>query len=827
MKSTRQELTETSSDEQSPLGEPIKSATSPASRGFGKLYKVLSQLKQIGGFFVKRPALVTSLAVTGLVVLGRQIEILEPLELNAYDRMVQLRPGLPPDPRILVVEVTEADIRSLGYPISDGLIARALQNLEQYKPAAIGLDILRDVPIGSGNAELLSQFKKSDRIIPICQISVTNNSGTLPPPGVPEAQVGFADLGFDEGGIIRRALLFHDFKAASGCTTQFSFAFQLAWRYLKTKGIEPENIVQDKQQQIKLGHSIFKPLLPNSGGYQKADAGGYQILLNYRGSDKLSDSVTISDVLNNRIDPKLVKNRVVLIGVTAPSEKDTFYTPYSTKGQQIQRMPGVVIHGEIVSQILSTVLDGRRLFWFWPEWGEVLWIWVWSLAGGILVRVVRHPGQLVVLETLALGILAGTSIALFFGSGWLPVAAPSLGLILGGTGVLAYTAYQTQQEGVEFARLVSERDNNIIALQALLKQTTNELETSNQLQITNELETSNQLQTRNELETTNGLATTPENSSLLDETLIFDNDETAIAPDADSTAVWDTEKVVEPVTTSVSKSSNPNILGGRYKINRILGSGGFGLTYLAEDIQRPGKPKCVIKQLKPARQDEKFLSIARRLFKTEAEILEKLGTHPQIPLLLAYFEEEREFYLVEEYVKGDSISDELPVDKRLPEKEVVQLLKDILEVLLFIHKNSVIHRDIKPSNIIRREEDGKIFLIDFGAVKEIQPQDLNNQENATVAVGTRGYSPPEQYAGHPSFSSDIYAVGMIGVQAVTGIAPHQLSITQETGDVSWRHLANVSDEFGKILENMVRYHFPDRYQSITAVMKDLESLRPK
>ncbi len=813
MKSTKQELTETSSDEQSPPGEPIKSTTSPVSRGFGKLSQVLYQLKGIGGWVVKRPVLVTSLAVTGLLVLGRQIKILEPLELNAYDRMVQLRPSLPPDPRLLVVEVTEADIRSLGYPLNDGLIARTLQNLEQHKPAAIGLDILRDVPIGAGNAELLSQFKKSTRIIPICQISVTKNSGTLPPPGVPEAQIGFADLAFDEGGIIRRALLFHQFPAPSGCTTQFSFAFQLAWRYLKTKGIEPETVGKGKEQQLKLGKSIFKPLLPNSGGYQEADAGGYQVLLNYRTSDKLADSVTISDVLNNRIDPNLVKNRVVLIGVSAPSEKDIFYTPYSTKGQQIQRIPGVVIHGQIVSQILSTVIDGRRLFWFWPEWGEVLWIWVWSLTGGILVRVVRHPGQLVVLETIALSLLAGTSIALFLASGWVPVAAPSLGLILGGTGVLAYTAYQTQQERSEFARLVSERDNNIIALQALLKQTTSELQTSNQLQ------------TRNELLTRNELQTTPANSSLLEETLTEDNDETAIAPDPESTAVWDAETVVQPVTTPVSKSKNPNILGGRYKINRILGSGGFGVTYLAEDIQRPGKPKCVIKQLKPARQDEKFLAIARRLFKTEAEILEKLGTHPQIPLLLAYFEEEREFYLVEEYVKGDSISDEIPVDQRLPEKEVVQLLKDILEVLLFIHKNSVIHRDIKPSNIIRREEDGKIVLIDFGAVKEIQPQELSNQENVTVAVGTRGYSPPEQYAGHPSFSSDIYAVGMIGVQAVTGIAPHQLPITQETGDVNWRNLANVSEEFAKILENMVRYHFPDRYQSIASVMKDLESLR--
>ncbi|MEQ9234889.1 MAG: hypothetical protein RIG66_12380 [Coleofasciculus sp. E2-BRE-01] len=139
---------------------------------------------------------------------------------------------------------------------------------------------------------------------------------------------------------------------------------------------------------------------------------------------------------------------------------------------------------------------------------------------------------------------------------------------------------------------------------------------------------------------------------------------------------------------------------------------------------------------------------------------------------------------------------------------------------------------MKPSNIIRRQTDSQLVLIDFGAVKQIQPQqkldqEHDTQEHNTVAVGTRGYAPSEQYAGHPTLSSDIYAVGVIGIQALTGIPPHQLVLDSETGEISWRHLANVSDEFGEILEKMVRYYFMDRYQSVTKVLEDLLALQPQ
>ena len=163
--------------------------------------------------------------------------------------------------------------------------------------------------------------------------------------------------------------------------------------------------------------------------------------------------------------------------------------------------------------------------------------------------------------------------------------------------------------------------------------------------------------------------------------------------------------------------------------------------------------------------------------------------------------------------------------------DLVKLIKDILEILVFIHNHNVIHRDIKPSNIIRRQTDGQLVLIDFGAVKQIQPQQQLDQEHDTpehntVAVGTRGYAPPEQYAGYPKLCSDIYAVGVIGIQALTGIPPHQLLLDSETGEISLHHLANVSDEFAQILKKMVRYHFPHRYQSVTKVLEDLCTLSP-
>lgn len=271
-------------------------------------------------------------------------------------------------------------------------------------------------------------------------------------------------------------------------------------------------------------------------------------------------------------------------------------------------------------------------------------------------------------------------------------------------------------------------------------------------------------------------------------------------------------------------------LKDRYKIIRELGAGGFGKTYLAADTQRPGQPQCVVKQLMPVCEDSEFLQVARRLFHVEAEILEKLGHHDQIPQLLAYFEEDKEFYLVEEFIPGPALSEELFLRRKLSEAEVIDILRGILQTLLFVHQQGVIHRDIKPSNIIRRQADHQLVLIDFGSVKQIQPQVVKAQDGnlalttLTIAIGTGGYAPLEQLAGQPRFNSDIYALGIVAVQCLTGISPKQLKQDPASGKILWRTLAEVEEPLAAILDKMIHCLWTDRYQSAADVLQDLAAL---
>jgi serine/threonine protein kinase/Tfp pilus assembly protein PilF len=270
-------------------------------------------------------------------------------------------------------------------------------------------------------------------------------------------------------------------------------------------------------------------------------------------------------------------------------------------------------------------------------------------------------------------------------------------------------------------------------------------------------------------------------------------------------------------------------LGGRYKIISHLGGGGYGQTYLAEDIHLPNHPRCVVKQLKPQTKDSWNLEIASRLFNTEAEVLYKLGSHSQIPRLFAHFEENQEFYLVQEFIEGIDLSQELATQQQMRESQVILLLQEILEVLEFVHQQLVIHRDINPRNIIRRKHDNKLVLIDFGAVKQISTRVFNGQTQGgkTVAIGTPGYMPIEQVNGNPRFGSDIYAVGIIAVQALTGLDPsrHQLPKDPKTGEIYWRNRAMVSPEIANIIDQMIISNFQNRYQAASEVLKDIKSVQ--
>jgi serine/threonine protein kinase len=267
------------------------------------------------------------------------------------------------------------------------------------------------------------------------------------------------------------------------------------------------------------------------------------------------------------------------------------------------------------------------------------------------------------------------------------------------------------------------------------------------------------------------------------------------------------------------------VLRNRYRILQVLGSGGFGDTYLAEDQDLPGKPHCVVKQLHPKDDNPETFRIAKSLFEREAEYLYRIGnSHPQIPDLYAHFTEGGNFYLVQEFIDGHNLAQELPEGKKLSETETIRLLLDILEVLACVHQHNVIHRDIKLQNLMRRKSDGKIVLIDFGAVKDISVLQTNPQglTSMTVSIGSPGYMPSEQAQGKPKLSSDVYAVGMIGIQALTGISPVNLPEDVNTGEILWKNLVSVSPAFAAVLDKMTHYHFGQRYRS---AVEALEALR--
>ncbi|GAB1542570.1 hypothetical protein NUACC21_52440 [Scytonema sp. NUACC21] len=269
------------------------------------------------------------------------------------------------------------------------------------------------------------------------------------------------------------------------------------------------------------------------------------------------------------------------------------------------------------------------------------------------------------------------------------------------------------------------------------------------------------------------------------------------------------------------------LLDQRYLVVKLLGMGGFGHTYIAQDTRRPGNPVCVVKHLKPATNDPEFLQTARRLFSREAETLEKLGTHDQIPRLLAYFEEQQEFFLVQEYIDGHQLAMELPSGHRWDESQAINLLQNVLPILAFLHDNEVIHRDIKPQNLIRRKSDNKLVLVDFGAVKQIQMYSLMNSnqlKNETIPIGTPGYMPSEQAQGRPRPNSDIYALGIIAIQALTGLSPKQLATDPTTGEIIWRQYAQVGDQLAGILTKMVRQYYKYRYESAGDALQALASM---
>lgn len=281
----------------------------------------------------------------------------------------------------------------------------------------------------------------------------------------------------------------------------------------------------------------------------------------------------------------------------------------------------------------------------------------------------------------------------------------------------------------------------------------------------------------------------------------------------------------QPVQTAIEITPGC-LLNQRYQVEQLLGCGGFSQTYRVLDLHKPSHPACVVKHLKPASSDPSYLQTAKLLFLTEAESLEQLGNHSQIPTLFAYFEEQQNFFLVQEYIEGHLLSTELQPGRLWMESEVVILLHDVLSILEFVHHQGIIHRDIKPDNLIRRFCDRQLVLIDFGSVKQLRTQTASGQahRNATIAIGTKGYIAPEQGQGNPCLRSDLYSLGMIAIQALTGLEPTQFEHHSDTGDVCWQGQVNISRELADIVDQLTAFHFKDRYSSTTEALAAIKTL---
>lgn len=269
------------------------------------------------------------------------------------------------------------------------------------------------------------------------------------------------------------------------------------------------------------------------------------------------------------------------------------------------------------------------------------------------------------------------------------------------------------------------------------------------------------------------------------------------------------------------------VLQNRYRIIKILGQGGFGRTYLAEDIGRFNE-LCALKELIPLQSTRETFAKAKQLFQQEATVLYKIH-HPQIPQFRASFEQEGRLFLGQDYVEGKTywtlLQERQEANKTFTEVEVVQLLQQILPVLAHLHIRGIIHRDISPDNIIWREVDSKPVLIDFGVVNELATRiQAINYQSVTTTVGKLGYAPIEQMqTGKVYPSSDLYSLAVSAIVLLTGKQPPAL-FDDEQFTWNWQRWAKVSPELADILDRMLSYKPSDRYQSVAEVAKALQSV---
>ncbi len=380
----------------------------------------------------------------------RSMGALEYLELAVYDAFMRLRPRISGvDPRIVLIEISEKDILQQGrWPVKDRTVSKILMILTRYKPRAIGLDIFRDIPVPPGTKTLNAMLTGNDRVIAVMKFG---NGGIPPPPALKgTTQVGFNDIIVDPDGIVRRGLLFLD----NGKTVFYSFDLLLALRYLQTEGItaQPD---KSNPQFLLLGKSTIRPFEADDGGYVRADAKGYQYLLDFRRSGESFSSYSLRALLSGKIPSEAVRDRIVLVGVSAQSVKDLFHAPYRRGLGDASQMPGIVLHAHMVSQLLSLGFGESPPITTTTERQELIWILTWSLLGGLMGFRVRSPWFFSMLGTAGLLVLWTATYVAFVNHWWVPSVSPAMTWLISAAVVTAYISNQERNQRTSLMNLFS------------------------------------------------------------------------------------------------------------------------------------------------------------------------------------------------------------------------------------------------------------------------------------------------------------------------------------------------------------------------------------
>jgi len=400
-----------------------------------------------------------------LVLLGfRAIGYLQPLEMMNYDFMLSHHAqNKPIDPRITMLQLTDADQRRWGWPLSDHLLTEMFHRLLTYEPRVIGLDIYRDLPVPiddkEGHKRLSDVLQQNPDIITIMKFA--NEDGNyVPPPAILEGtdQVSFNDVTYDDGFIIRRGLLFLD--DGEGNWNEY-FGLKLAMRYLAKNNIYMSN---NAEGNLVLGETLLPPpLSPDFGAYVDNDADGYQFLFSYPGAPRKIPSLTLTDLFNSNFNPDLIRDKIIVIGTYAEATPDYFSTPVGRFLEGEQRMAGVAVHAYGTSHLLRWALGETQPLQSMTELQEKAWIWFWTLLGALLCLRIMGIWQFIAVSIGGIALLGGVVFVAFEQSWWLLGATPMIGWLLSMMMVIAYQAYKERSERATLMNLFSRHVSKDVA----------------------------------------------------------------------------------------------------------------------------------------------------------------------------------------------------------------------------------------------------------------------------------------------------------------------------------------------------------------------------